>query len=396
MIYLLILILILIGVFKYDLKFQNNNNKGYKQLEFIVFLLLVLIPGLSYRIGVDTPGYMREYDMSLPLSKLNINYLQTYNYEYGWLFFQSICKSIFDEYAFMHTMQCLILHLSLYYFISKLSSKHFIVLLLYVTNVWGHLCFETLRESLAYSIFLIALCKYIQTNSIKTFLIYSIPCLFFHKFAFVPVFSTFIAISYTKNKIYASLLIGLASVLLITNYNTLLSFMWAGKADDFSIIVEYYHDSNMTGSFKMSVVGIASYIFSLVIPAIVLILINKKVKLFSQNYIAVLFVVTIIGVVSSFLSDFRRVWYYFLPFMAICFGEIFENKSIIFSKKRIINLQYKVLNLTTLYLIFGGIIGFYRPSAIEFRNQIHYNVFYFPYSSIITKEKDPLREAIAH
>ena len=396
MIYLFLLVLILIGVYKYDLKPLKYKGVGYKNLEFVVFLLLVLIPGLSYRIGVDTPGYMRDYDMSLPLSKLSLNYLRYYSDEYGWLFFQSICKSLFDEYAFMHTMQCLLLHLSLYYFIAKLSSRHFIVLLLYTITVWGHLCFEALRESLAYTIFLIALCKYIQTNSIKKFLLYSIPCLFFHKFAFVPVISTFIAISYTRNRIYATLLVGMVVVLLIANYNTLLSLMWAGKADDVSNVIDYYHDSNTSGSFKMSLIGTTLYLFSLVVPCLVLICIDKKIALFSKNYVAVLLVMAFIGIVSSFLSDFRRIWYYFLPFLSVCLGDLLERKSILFSKARIVNWQYKILSLSIIYLIFSGVLGFCRPSAIEFRKHIHYNVFYFPYSSVFSEDKDPLREAIAH
>lgn len=396
MIYLLLLILIIIGVFKYDLKPLKYKEKGYKKLELVIFLLLVLIPGLSYRIGVDTPGYMQEYAMSLSLSKLTFNYLLSYDNEYGWLFFQSICKSIFDEYAFMHTMQCLVLHLSLYYFIAKLSSKHFIVLLLYATTVWGHLCFEALRESLAYSIFLIALCKYIRTNSLKNFVLYSIPCLFFHKFAFVPVISTFIVISYTRNKIYATLLVGMVAILLIANYNTLLSLMWAGKADDLSNVIDYYHDSNTSGSFQMSLIGITLYLFSLVIPCLALICIDKKIEFFSKNYVALLLVMAFIGIVSSFLSDFRRIWYYFLPFLSVCLGDLIERKSILFSKPRIFNWQYKILSLSIIYLIFSGVLGFCRPSAIEFRKHIHYNVFYFPYSSVFFEDKDPLREAIAH
>lgn len=396
MIYLLLLILIIIGVFKYDLKPLKYKEKGYKKLELVIFLLLVLIPGLSYRIGVDTPGYMQEYAMSLSLSKLTFNYLLSYDNEYGWLFFQSICKSIFDEYAFMHTMQCLVLHLSLYYFIAKLSSKHFIVLLLYATTVWGHLCFEALRESLAYSIFLIALCKYIRTNSLKNFVLYSIPCLFFHKFAFVPVISTFIVISYTRNKIYATLLVGMVAILLIANYNTLLSLMWAGKADDLSNVIDYYHDSNTSGSFQMSLIGITLYLFSLVIPCLALICIDKKIEFFSKNYVALLLVMAFIGIVSSFLSDFRRILYYFLPFLSVCLGDLIERKSILFSKPRIFNWQYKILSLSIIYLIFSGVLGFCRPSAIEFRKHIHYNVFYFPYSSVFSEDKDPLREAIAH
>lgn len=388
--------MIIIGVFKYDLKPLKYKEKGYKKLELVIFLLLVLIPGLSYRIGVDTPGYMQEYAMSLSLSKLTFNYLLSYDNEYGWLFFQSICKSIFDEYAFMHTMQCLVLHLSLYYFIAKLSSKHFIVLLLYATTVWGHLCFEALRESLAYSIFLIALCKYIRTNSLKKFVLYSIPCLFFHKFAFVPVISTFIVISYTRNKIYATLLVGMVAILLIANYNTLLSLMWAGKADDLSNVIDYYHDSNTSGSFQMSLIGITLYLFSLVIPCLALICIDKKIEFFSKNYVALLLVMAFIGIVSSFLSDFRRIWYYFLPFLSVCLGDLIERKSILFSKPRIFNWQYKILSLSIIYLIFSGVLGFCRPSAIEFRKHIHYNVFYFPYSSVFSEDKDPLREAIAH
>lgn len=388
--------MIIIGVFKYDLKPLKYKEKGYKKLELVIFLLLVLIPGLSYRIGVDTPGYMQEYAMSLSLSKLTFNYLLSYDNEYGWLFFQSICKSIFDEYAFMHTMQCLVLHLSLYYFIAKLSSKHFIVLLLYATTVWGHLCFEALRESLAYSIFLIALCKYIRTNSLKKFVLYSIPCLFFHKFAFVPVISTFIVISYTRNKIYATLLVGMVAILLIANYNTLLSLMWAGKADDLSNVIDYYHDSNTSGSFQMSLIGITLYLFSLVIPCLALICIDKKIEFFSKNYVALLLVMAFIGIVSSFLSDFRRIWYYFLPFLSVCLGDLIERKSILFSKPRIFNWQYKILSLSIIYLIFSGVLGFCRPSAIEFRKHIHCNVFYFPYSSVFSEDKDPLREAIAH
>ena len=62
MVYLVLFTLLFLCIIIYDLE----SNKQYKRLAFLIILVyLILLSGLSYRIGSDTVAYMEEYKLYL-------------------------------------------------------------------------------------------------------------------------------------------------------------------------------------------------------------------------------------------------------------------------------------------------------------------------------------------
>lgn len=389
MIYLILLLVLVYGCYQYDYKQVNPNSRKYKRLEYIAFLMLVLVPGLSYRIGVDTPSYMIDFENAPTIGNITWSYLTTEGHEPIWALFMSICKSIWPEYAFMHTIQCLIFHSSLLFMIRKLTPRHFIVLLFFLAVFWGHSSFEALRESIAMVFYFIAITKMLQKDSIKTFLLWSIPALLAHKFAFIIVVMTAAVYLYRRNRILSIGIIAMVSGLLIYRMDELILLI--SSNEDIQNRVVFYLESNTEGDIVMSFIGICNYMVQLLIPPSALIYLDRKRKSIPSNYKLILIIAIIVGGIASFLSDFRRIYYYVFPFVMICFTLYYENQraSKNYGFDRIVHTGLAVV-LT--FIIFSGIVSFCRPSIVETRSNIKYNVFHFPYHSVFTEEKDPNRE----
>ena len=101
MIYYIPLFLLLFGICKFDIKKTGKITKQYKFLEFLTCSLLILIPGLSYRIGIDTPSYMAEYLEIKPLYDICLNDLFNSDNELLWTLFCMVCKTFSSDFAFM-------------------------------------------------------------------------------------------------------------------------------------------------------------------------------------------------------------------------------------------------------------------------------------------------------
>lgn len=389
MIYFIVFLVIAYGCYKYDYNQVNPNSRQYKRLERIAFLLLVLVPGLSYRIGVDTPSYMIDFAEAPTLGNFTWNYLKTEGSEPLWLIFMSICKTICPNYAFMHTIQCLIYHSSLLYMIKRFTPMHFTVLLFYLVVAWVHISFGALRESIAVAFYFIGITRMLQKDSIKLFILWSIPALLAHQFAFVIVSITTAVYLYRRSRLLSISIITVAAGLFIYRIDDFILMM--AYNDDVQRRMLFYMESNTEGDITMSFIGTMSYIVQLVIPPSALIYLDRKRMFIPSNYKLILFIAILLGVIASFLSDFRRLYYYVYPFVMICFTLYYNDQrtKVNYGLNKII---HNGLIVVLAFIIYSGIVGFCRPTIVETRSNVKYNVFYFPYHSVFTEEKDPNRE----
>ena len=389
MIYLLIFLLLVYGCFQYDYKQVDPNTQPYKRLEWMAFILLVLVPGLSYRIGVDTPSYMMHYEYAPTLGQLTLNYLNTEGHEPIWLIFQSACKTISSEYAFMHTIHSLFLHTALFYMIHQFTKKHFAVLLFYFVVSWGHCNFEALRESIAVAFYFVAITQMIKRDSLKAFLLWSIPALFAHNFSFVVVAVTAAVYLYRRNRVLSIGIIAATTGMIIYRLDDLILMMADNENVQSKML--YYMESNTEGDTVLNIIGTLSYIVQLVIPPVALLFLDAKAKVIPSNYKLILVTAIIFGAIASFFSDFRRLYYYVFPFVMICFTLYFGHHSDVI-KYGLNKMVHRGLMVVMVFIIYQSVVSFYRPSVVETRSNIKYNAFYFPYHSVFTEEKDADRE----
>ena len=393
MIYLVTLFIIIYGIIRFDLRNVPVSNSTYHQFWIITFWLLVLIPGLSYRIGIDTPSYMAFYDSIKPLEDVSLEYLADAHDDILWAVFCSACKSISSEYAFMHTLQCLVLHLSVFYFIEKFTTKRFVALSLYYVVIWGHLTFEALRESLALSFYLFALSKLMEKNSYKQYFLIALPGLFFHRFSFIIIFLTPLVWMSKRIKVFIPLLL-LVSFFVVLNIQWFIDMFIQDITSDNARITMYV-EGNFEGDSKMSIIGVISYLVRLVLPPLLIIYLYKKDGCSEVNdgIVMLLIFATLLGCIASLMTDFRRIYNYFIILEGVMFGNILAHRDY-YKRTFIIKNCFRGLCLLICLIEALACSSFYQPSILETRKNVTYDVYYFPYYSVFTKEKDPKREAV--
>lgn len=393
MIYFLPLLIMLYGFVRFEFHNASTLNPMYRKLWVVTFWLLVLIPGLSYRIGVDTPSYMAFYEEIKPIENTSFNYFTEQPDEIFWTFFCSLCKSISSEYAFMHMVQCLILHICVFHFIKKYTKKCFVALSLYYVVLWAHLTFEAIRESFAIALYLFALSKLIDKNSYKQYFLIALPGLFFHRFSFIVILLTPLVWMSRRLKVFIPLLL-LVAVLVVLNIQWFIDMFIQDLIAD-NDRMAYYVESNMEGDQQMSLIGVVSYLVKLVLPPLLIIYLYKKDRCSEVNdgIVMLLIFATLLGCMASLMTDFRRIYNYFIVLEGVMFGNILAHRNYL-KKTLAIKNSFRGLCLLICMIELLNCKDFYKPSILETRKNVTYDVYYFPYHSVFTKEKDPMREAV--
>lgn len=187
MIYLLLLLFIVIGIYHFDFK----NNKYLKKEYFLfISLLLILISGLSYRLGGDVIVYMREYELySGNFSDLfNLQYLRSYgSYMPGWVFINTLFQCLGLKFWTFKLCHAFFINIVLLFIVKKYSKYTFLGVLLYLLLLYYDLNFEVLRESISVSFFLMGIPYLLQRKYMK-FYIFCLCAILFHISASFLVF----------------------------------------------------------------------------------------------------------------------------------------------------------------------------------------------------------------
>ena len=168
MIFIIPIILILIGYAKYD--FPQKKNKG-DFLWGVIYVVLVLIIGLRYKVGGDTYNYM-TYFLWIP----EIRYWQPFDsssFEPGFSFITSVIKTLTDNIYIYQTIISAVMTIMLMDFINRHTEYRFLALLVVYVAVYPYFSTEIVRESLAVCGLLVSY-DYLKD---KKYLQYFIVCL---------------------------------------------------------------------------------------------------------------------------------------------------------------------------------------------------------------------------
>lgn len=153
MIYIIALLWMLVAAYLYDLR-------GYKTLRSFsfwgIYIFLVLIAGLRYRIGTDSVTYENTYEIFPKIWEL-----ATYNYakirfEPGFLAFASITRTLSPDFVWFQLLHATVVNLVIFLFIRRNTRHVFIALSFYFIVLYLALNTQVLRESLAVCCFLLA------------------------------------------------------------------------------------------------------------------------------------------------------------------------------------------------------------------------------------------------
>lgn len=398
MIYLLTIILTIYGIYKYDYCSEQRNKKI---LWVLLCVILICIAGFRYRLGGDTIQYAKYFQTIPDLFNLRKGDFEITRYGPGFVLFAATCKTILNEFWFLQLSVSFILNLVIFNFFWKNTTHPFFALLLYLFFLYFTLNTETLRESLAVSLFLISWPFYKKGKWLGYYLII-IPSIFFHLSAIILFLLPIITLkgfnyffTFGKRTIVISIIIILIGYLIRYQFFDLINKLAFNES-----LVEIslrYSKSKLGGKASLNVFGIISVIFRFVLyPIIAMYCLNKSSGWkYNDSGLAKIEQLSIVSIYFSFISVsiliLARYNNYFLFFSIILISDwIF---SIIKVNYKWVRLQIGTWIIIILPLFFSCIYSYYiRP--INANGQLKVYMIYYPYNNVFSQEKDPNREKI--
>lgn len=379
MIYLIVLILLVYLSFIYDIREKTKNRDFWYRFVLIVF---ILIAGLRWRLGVDTPNYLEFFYYRYPtLGKFSFT-------DYGigkdpfYVLINSVVKTFGGRFFIVQLIQASIVNVLMFKYIEKHSSYFFTCILLYFVTFYYNLNMEIMRASLSVVICLFAydymldkkwlkgyllLCLALMFH-MQTIVMFVVPIFLFlrlNKLGIAIIFGAFLFAIYV-NKIFGDYLMMLDVV----------SEVGAEKA-------EYYLNSDKFGDQTKNLKFMAVMYFPYIIYSIASLLYLKKYD--KENPLLRLEPFLLFGVIFVVMELNLYIAYRFVDYFKVYFILFFSELLISFIKQRGSRLSSGVVFART-FIIFIPLFF-----MIGFTNYRRSDRFY-PYSSVIDRKIDKTRE----
>lgn len=368
MVYLVILLIILYSVYKFDIKkHRANSHLIYWSLCFI----FILLAGLRYKIGGDTLGSediwqyypnFWNFNWAHDIAQMKISIPSTERYQIGWLLYVMTLKGIVDNYYFSQIITAILLNVTIFAIIKKYSLYPFITLLIFYLNFkFFELEFEVMRESVAVSLFLLlAFDSFIQKKWIHYYIGTTIAY-FIHPSALAMFLLPFIRNLNWSFKTYSiifvasSLAIGIAGRIILGDLLNILG----GDGFTSEYASNAFEKEFNTGYMLM-------YLFQpMFLYALVVLFRNKIIQ---KDFIPLIFYSIFFLNLSLIYFTASRLTNYIIIIDYIAISPIFYS---IIKKFRTVWIAVLLL---TLYLV---------PTLYQFIKDPMNSVRYFPYQNII-------------
>lgn len=385
-IYIIILVFLIIASYIYDIK-------RYLKLKAIVYkfslLILILLSGLRYRIGIDTLRYESYFENYPTISDFITN--NTIHYDIFnqplWFIINVLCKSIYNDFLIVQVVHAIIVNVLIFKFIEKTCSKQFMAVILYYCICYWDFNFEILRESLCVAIYLNALLVYIDTKSVNKFIIYVLPIIFIHWFSFIILIFTLIYIHFDYKKLAIFSALAICFIYFLSPSFILNSFILKFVINaDWHERINYYTMNDIYDSSRMSFLGeIFVFLTQILFPFWLSKFRNDRLNIL---YKLLLLMAVIMVFRTKFVMFYRFSNYIMIVLIILSLNTIFTVKN-----KPLIK---PIIVIYLIYLQIHYVVMFYKPSSLETRQHVKYDCRYIPYSSYLTKEKDPIRETLQY
>ena len=377
-IYLLVLFYTLYMSYIYDGKIMNRT----KILPYIIlFVFVVLISGLRYRVGIDTLNYMEVYN-SLPSIK-NVTEIfdseDNYSIRPLFLLLVVISKLFSNDFWVCQLLHAIILNSCVFYFLYRESKYPFFCVAMYLFVYFFYFNMEIMRESLAVGVFLLARNVLYQRRWVRYCIYVFIASLFHYSAFFMVVYPFVLRLKLNKKFIYILLGSLWGFILLKPVINSLLYAMDSTLL--VKKIISYMDYSDSISSVKTFLVHILKYSL---LPFIVLFLYKKYSKTPFRYESLVLFHILIGVGVIFYQVIFARFTNYTQPFCVLLYAEF------VYMVYRTFLIK-NIFCIATSILIFVAILWDYNIQPVLGARR--YNQW-IPYYSIFNPQRDNIRENI--
>lgn len=385
--YIIIVLLLLYLIYKYDvLGYQINRDKWFK----FTCVIFIFLSGLRYRVGLDTIVYLDIfYNRVDILSKVDWSYVFGGETDPFYYILQSGVKTFFGRFVYLQIIQSLIVNVLIFKYIKKHSKSIFTCALIYF--IWRYFTFtaEEMRASVALSICLFANDFALENKRLKSIVLYVLASMF-HTSAiflvFIPIltFLRFNKVGYIV--IISSFSIGVLLQTLFGDIIEMLSF-----ASRFEELGSRYEGSAFSEQY-LNINGIISKLTVYVFYTIYII--QKLRKKSPESNVLRFEPLLLIGVILSIVSIPLAIVYRYCHFFDIYFILLYSEYM---TQLKTGNYKYNVTHSLKGYIFFFPFLFFVLysyNSKVPYSNSLKTYSRYYPYHSVLTKRIDTDRESL--
>lgn len=383
MIYCAILFLLVCLSFQYDI---NGTKKGRDIWYGIMLMAFILVAGLRWRIGIDTPAYLYRFYHEYP----PIDHFSWEDYPVGkdpfFILINSFVKTIGGRFYLVQLIQATIVNVLIFKFIKKHSKYIFTCLFFYAITCYTTYNMEIMRGGLSIVICLFANDYVLEKKWVKAYLLY-ILALMFHVQTLLLFFLPFLTfLKFNKCGIVVlcgAFLVGIFAAEYLGDYLSLL--------DGESSVTEKlssYSRSEVYGTQGGNVYFFIIVIFPMLFYVLFSFLHIKK-RYPSSTLLKyepfVVFGVIFILVRMNFEIAYRYIDYfkvYFVLFFSEFFMKMVEGNRLKGTRKAILNSGIIFIPFILVFLVYNYVLS----------NE--YRLRYTPYSSVIDRTVSEKREAM--
>lgn len=380
--------------------------RGVRQMRFfwmvIMWLVLVGIAGLRYRLGVDSVAYEYEYPDLPDLSQLEYFKFDQTRYQPLYIVFTAICKSISADFVLFQLAHALVVNTVFFWFFNKFTKHSFTALTLYFLILYFPLNMEVMRESLAVSMFLLAWPMFKQGKWLWYYA-FCLVALGFHLSAIItfifplfwfPWLRQFFILG--KRTVLILVILFAGGIAIASQFFDMLGLL--SESDAFADRVQNYKDSKL-GGMALNINGMLGYFFRYgLYPLMALYFLKKsnkgrvhnkteKLEMAKEEYMTMWNIY--ITCFALLITIFHRYNNYLAPFTFLMIADwAFSNISL---HGRRVRFKYYAWVIVLLPLFFMQIYSLFYVSLNQ-SGTLKQGYIYAPYSSRLNPVEDENRE----
>lgn len=377
LIYSIVFLLILFGVFHYDHRKNIFLGKFYY---FLVFTVMTLMIGLRYRTGGDSLMY-EDYYTYLPNLDNLLHFISSdsaLNYQPLYLFFVALCKVFSPEYYFYQMVHAITVNVVIFWFIQRNTRYRYTVLLLmYFFLIYFYYTFEIQREILAVCCFLLGF-RYFEKNNWIIYYFFAVAAFFFHISATILfILPLFKIIKFTKRFIILTVIVTFPLIFLKEYLFSIFEL--------FLVTETMQAKGEVYSEVEFSLAGVLSFYFVRVIVVLPFLLASVKNR-FSKDWLLAAYL--ILAIFTQIMVGFDRFMnYLYLPFLIFVTESIYTH----FGEQKLHWIRRRlIVSAAMLHLFF--VLNYKVVMDFGVDNRARYQSVFFPYGSVFEKEKNSERE----
>jgi len=362
MIYFIVLVYIVFLSVRYR-RLDKSNIPAY----YLLQLILILLAGLRYNVGIDTSRYFAEYSTFPKLWELKAVFIHESNYKILWIIFESTMRSLSDSFYLVQLVLAIFVNAVVFRTIRRYSANPFLTVLFYYLLFYLNINTEILRESVCICFLLLGLGLISKKQYFRYYLL-AVTAFFFHESgAILFIVPILLRIRFTK-KAYLITIIVMA---VISGY---ISIFFVDLLTSVNLFNE-----NKFDYFDWKIASTGSLIFNylkyVVMPVMLLFICYPRLSERDRKFI---FIYIIFSIIYTEIPIFYRVRDYFFVFYLIAVTNAFARG---FARRY--NYAFVKISFLLVFL-FISIWKTYYNESVKYNYQAYRN--YYPYNSIFDED----------